>query len=158
LREIGHEFAFEDREDFENAWPHILKVKSDGASIILEQGPSTRWSTTVQAGVRILCPGDGVYRDQDGENLIAGPPFPDYLRSKDGVMPEYVVGRDGQYVTYDGTMGNDHDRFVFRARVDIVLVVDGQIVDLNRVPLPKNTPIVDNRFTEGHNKSVDGDN
>lgn len=28
----------------------------------------------------------------------------------------------------------------------IELVVDGQIVDLNRIPMPKDTPIIDERF------------
>jgi hypothetical protein len=30
----------------------------------------------------------------------------------------------------------------------IELIVDGEIVDLNRIPLPKDTPIVDERFPE----------
>jgi len=32
------------------------------------------------------------------------------------------------------------------------LVVDGDIVDLNRIPLPPDTPIVDERFKDGKNK------
>ncbi|HEY3966096.1 MAG TPA: hypothetical protein VGM05_16165 [Planctomycetaceae bacterium] len=32
------------------------------------------------------------------------------------------------------------------------LVVDGEIVDLNRIPLPPDTPIVDERFKDGKNK------
>ena len=31
------------------------------------------------------------------------------------------------------------------ARVDIELVVDGRIIDLNRIQLPADTPIIDNR-------------
>jgi len=31
----------------------------------------------------------------------------------------------------------------------IELVVDGEIVDLNRIPLPPDTPIVDERFKDG---------
>jgi hypothetical protein len=34
------------------------------------------------------------------------------------------------------------------------LVVDGDIVDLNRIPLPADTPIIDERFKVGKNKSV----
>ena len=30
----------------------------------------------------------------------------------------------------------------------IELVVDGEIVDLNRIPLPADTPIIDERFTD----------
>ena len=41
---------------------------------------------------------------------------------------------------------------VKRARIDIELVVDGNIVDLNRIPLPADTPIIDKRFKDKHNK------
>jgi hypothetical protein len=34
----------------------------------------------------------------------------------------------------------------------IELVVDGNIIDLNRIPLPADTPIIDERFNEGKNK------
>jgi hypothetical protein len=30
----------------------------------------------------------------------------------------------------------------------IELVVDGDIVDLNRIPLPADTPMIDERFTD----------
>jgi hypothetical protein len=36
----------------------------------------------------------------------------------------------------------------------IELVVDGKIVDLNRIPLPADTPIVDERFTEAPQKGT----
>ncbi len=34
----------------------------------------------------------------------------------------------------------------------IELVVDGEIVDLNRIPLPGDTPIIDERFKDGQDK------
>jgi hypothetical protein len=34
----------------------------------------------------------------------------------------------------------------------IELVVDGEIVDLNRIPLPADTPIIDERFKDAKNK------
>jgi hypothetical protein len=34
----------------------------------------------------------------------------------------------------------------------IELVADGDVVDLNRLPLPADTPIIDRRFEDGHNK------
>ena len=34
----------------------------------------------------------------------------------------------------------------------IELVVDGDVVDLNRLPLPADTPIMDERFKDGKNK------
>ena len=38
------------------------------------------------------------------------------------------------------------------APIYIELVVDGDIVDLNRIPLPADTPIIDERFKEVRNK------
>jgi hypothetical protein len=38
----------------------------------------------------------------------------------------------------------------------IELVVDGQIVDLNRIGLPADTPIIDQRFEDGQKKSPSG--
>ncbi len=32
--------------------------------------------------------------------------------------------------------------------IDIELIVDGEIVDLNRIPLPADTPIIDERFKD----------
>ncbi|HEX4588560.1 MAG TPA: hypothetical protein VH120_01445 [Gemmataceae bacterium] len=34
----------------------------------------------------------------------------------------------------------------------IELVVNGQIVDLNRIPLPPDTPIIEERFEDGRKK------
>jgi hypothetical protein len=34
----------------------------------------------------------------------------------------------------------------------IELVVDGDVVDLNRIPLPADTPLIDERFKDGQNK------
>jgi hypothetical protein len=85
---------FTTREEFESAWPHILKVKSKGASITLLRGPHVRVETAKTAGVLIL-------------------PLSD---------------------------------------TSIVLVVDGEIVDLNRIALPADTPIIDERFKEEKKK------
>lgn len=86
--------------------------------------------------------------------LDTGPPWPDYIRLSSGGLPEYVVNENGRWVAFDGT---NRKGFIHRARVDIVLITDGKIVDLNRIQLPPNTPIVDNRFKERHNKPDAGD-
>jgi hypothetical protein len=36
----------------------------------------------------------------------------------------------------------------------IELIFDGDIVDLNRIPLPPDTPIIDERFKDGQSKSA----
>ncbi len=109
-----YEIPFANREEFESAWPHILKLKSKGASVILVRGPHTRFKLirwpAVKAGVRILSP--------------SGPNPPGYAdRAK----------RAG---------------VTLRTVTDIELVVDGDIVDLNRIRLPEDTPIIDKRFQD----------
>ncbi|MBN2455856.1 MAG: hypothetical protein JXB29_04865 [Sedimentisphaerales bacterium] len=106
-----------------------------------------------------------------GKVLIPVPPWPDSIKSSTGELPEYVtISEDGmawvpvygqwpEYITIsvDGDPWmSDGDPwmpveakkpkgFMYRARTDIELVVDGKIVDLNRINLPADTPIIDNR-------------
>lgn len=91
---------FTKREEFESAWPHILKVKSKGTPLVLVRGPNFFLGGDSKAGVVVHCPPEG-----------------------QGDSP-----------------------------TSIDLVVDGEIVDLNRIPLPADTPIIDNRFKEAKNK------
>ena len=91
---------FTRREDFEVAWPHLLKVKTKGSPIILVRGPKTDFFKVEPAGV-----------------LIQTPP-----------------------VANAGERGQEPGDTV------ITLVVDGKIVDLNRLELPRDTLIVDERF------------
>jgi len=145
-QETLYEIPFDKREDFEKTWPHILKLKSKGAPLILERSPSTYSvsGSTLKIGVRILWPSGRTVGLPDGTQLEAKEPWPDYIKSPLGELPEYVVIEDGKWVPFDREeqQGFRHHR----ARVDIVLVTDGIIVDLNRIPLPPNTPIIDNRF------------
>jgi hypothetical protein len=94
---------FTKREELESAWPHLLKVKSKGASVILVRGPNFFLGANIKAGVVVHCPPPG-----QSDNPA--------------------------YTTY------------------IELVVDGNIVDLNRIPLPANTSIIDERFKDGKTK------
>lgn len=93
-----YEIPFANREEFESAWPHIVKLKSKGASLTLVNRSHYFGSAAdMTAGVIILPPLD---------KSSKGP---------------YSVTR-------------------------IFLKVDGKIVDLNRIRLPADTPIVDERF------------
>jgi hypothetical protein len=92
---------FTKREEFESAWPHLLKVKSKGAPVRLVRGPNFFLGAHVKAGVVVHCPPPG-----QADNLAT---------------PE---------TTY------------------LELVVDGNVVDLNRIPLPADTPIIDERFKD----------
>jgi hypothetical protein len=100
---------FTDRKDFEAAWPHILKVKTKGAPLLLVR-PNT-WMNNIDAGVTIRCP-------PASTNLKAPLPEPT----------------------------NPDDRRKWQGTTYLELAVDGKIVDLNRILLPADTPIIDQRF------------
>ncbi|HVX16121.1 MAG TPA: hypothetical protein VHC22_33355 [Pirellulales bacterium] len=109
-----HHMPFSDREEFEAAWPHLLKVKTKGAPIILVRSPGTHWHFgRTKAGVLVHCPPGGV------EPREASGPLPGF----EGVREQWME------------------------TIYIELVVDGRIVDLNRIPLPADTPIIDERFS-----------
>ena len=103
---LHYQIPFTKREEFESAWPHLLKVKSKGAPIILVRSPYTRLGR-IDAGVFIHTPPAQAEKQE-------GPIDPAHLERS----------------TY------------------IELIVDGKIVDLNRIPLPADTPIIDQRFEE----------
>lgn len=106
---LHYAIPFTKREDFESAWPHLLKVKSQGAPIILRRGPNFWLGTGMNAGV-----------------CVHSPPADE----KAPIADAKNVGKNWEKTTY------------------IELVVDGEIVDLNRLPLPPDTPIIDERFKE----------
>jgi len=90
---LHYAIPFTKREEFEAAWPYIVKVKSKGAPIHLRRAPDFFLGGS-KAGVVVHCP---------------------------------PAGRGEEATSID-------------------LIVDGDVVDLNRVPLPANTPIIDERF------------
>ena len=108
-----YQIPFTKREEFEAAWPHLLKVKSKGAPIILVRGPKTDFFEIRPAGVLIHSPPADSDPLADPEEPIPG---------------ERPVRSRWSKTTF------------------IELVVDGNIVDLNRIALPADTPIVDERF------------
>lgn len=155
IQETVYEIPFENREAFEKVWGHILKLKSKGAPLILEKSPSTYnvSGSKMERGVLVLCPSAGSVGLPDGTRLHAGPPWPEYIKSLSGELPEYVVHEGGNFVQEGGWVPfdrkkGDQNGFRYRARVDIILVTDGKVIDLNRIPLPPDTPIVDRRFAK----------
>lgn len=97
---LTYEISFTERDAFESAWPHLLKVKSAETPILLIRSPyigtGALRGTTIKSGV-----------------LIGSLPVPE------GV----------------GT-------------TTLALVVDGDVIDLNRIRLPRNTHIQDERFND----------
>jgi hypothetical protein len=147
IQETVFEISFEKRDEFEKAWPEILELKTRGAPLILEKGPSEYKisGTTVETGVRILWPSMQSVKMDDGTILRASPIDFSSLKSPSGGLPEYVIAKNGKWVPYDDKEQKEPRH---RARVDIVLITDANIVDLNRIPLPANTPIIDRRFSK----------
>ena len=117
---LHYAIRFSKREEFEAAWPHLLKVKSKGAPIILVRGPNFFLGDIAKAGVVIHSP-------------------PATQRGK-AAAPEEPI--DGVTDAGDALMNTTY----------IELVVDGDVVDLNRIPLPADTPIMDQRFKDAANK------
>ncbi len=160
ISEKAYEISFDDRYTFEETWPHVLELLDEGATITLESGTSyyARSGTTLTGpSVRILTPSGhtGKIRLRDGGQWVEiGPPWPDYVSSADGEMPEYVTLSD-KSALFGATAqspiwtpwqpGGSRESRAFRSRVDIILVVDSDIIDLNRIKFPPDTPIVDNR-------------
>ena len=142
LEETVHQIPFDSREEFEGAWPHILKLKSKGGPLILEKSPFATAGQRIEAGVCIKWPPGTVRQLPDGTRLEAKAPWPDSAISPAGELPEYVMPEHGTWVPCTTKLPKER----FRARVDIILVVDGRVVDLNRLELPGETPIVDRRF------------
>jgi hypothetical protein len=110
---------FAKREEVESAWPHILKVKSKGAPVLLVRGPNFFLGEHAKAGVVVHCPPLG--------------------QADNPATPEAPVNST-----------NVRERWLYTTYVE--LVVDGDVVDLNRLPLPGDTPIIDERFKDGTKK------
>jgi hypothetical protein len=110
--QLHYAIPFTKREEFELAWPYLLKVKSKGAPIVLRRGPSFWLGKGTNVGVCVHTP-------PKDEAPIA-------------------EGKDAN--------GN------WEKTVYIELIMDGEIIDLNRIPLPTDTPIIDERFKEDQTK------
>ncbi len=108
-----YEIPFTDRDEFEAAWPLLLKLKTQGAPVFLVRGPNKFLVNAMKAGVRVHCP----------------------------------PGKTGEAVPPSKPLPNRKDpRSAWIKTNYIELVVDGKIVDLNTIPLPADTPIIDERF------------
>ncbi|HBO44114.1 MAG TPA: hypothetical protein DD670_09320 [Planctomycetaceae bacterium] len=123
---IHYLIPFTKRADFESAWPHLLKVKTKGAPVILLRAPKTDYMGLKPAGV-----------------LIHSPPAGTDTRTH----PEKPIENWEQF-------GDVRVRWMWTTYIE--LVVDGRIVNLNRIPLPADTPIIDQRsFDNKDDKAPD---
>jgi hypothetical protein len=153
-QENAYEINFKDREEFEEVWPTILKLKSKGAPLILrsiEPFKSGSLFNNEQPVVRIYGPVHSTYGCSRlvGKKLQPAPPWPESIKSPRGEPPEYVtISEDGNswVAVQEKPPIETVKGFLFRARIEIELVVDGNIIDLNRIHLPDDTAIIDKRM------------
>jgi hypothetical protein len=169
IQENIYTITFETREEFEKIWPIILKIKTPHSELRLlklsdKEHPSWgKFLKTDQPCVHIYAPSEGYSSkpdvdqaefkqlDQllkDGRVIHASAPWPKSIVREDGSLPQYVVsmtGEDGKLKWEPAEPGDEHKGFYNRARVDLELVVDGKIVDLNRIRFPENVKLIDLR-------------
>ena len=166
IQENVYEIRFENREEFEKLWPIILKLKDKKAPLRLrriEKSFKKGWLfNSEKPVVRVF---SHVYpawpiRRPGFRELRPAPPWPDSIKSPTGELPEYVArSEDGNaWIPVEKEKPRDFMWSwveegkprgpMYRARTEIELVVDGTIIDLNRILLPPDTPIIDRRFEE----------
>lgn len=170
IQENIYEIRFTDRDQFEKAWQAVEKVRTPGGVIRLYRvNSSTPWGSVLpnkQPVLRVYGPSGGYSLDpkldtdptkrldlknllKSGRALKAGSPWAQELVGENGQLPEYVtsvVDEDGKMSWRPVDRKKGADGFLNRARIDLELVVDGDIIDLNRIKLPRNAEIVDLRF------------
>jgi hypothetical protein len=162
-QETAYEIRFKNREEFEKIWPTILKVKSKGGTLKLRsvEKPFDEKTSLFSKGepiVRIYGPVHPAWplTFRGGRELVPGPPWPESAKWATGELPEYVTASQ-DHTTWVPYLADPNTTWVpyladpnrpaskWRARIDIELVVDGKIIDLNRIRLPADTPIIDKR-------------
>ena len=146
LQETIYQIPFKSAEEFQRVWPALLRVKSKGGTLTLRplgaESPAPVGTTSDTPCVRIYAPCAATV----GQALHTGPPWPDCARLPNGELPEWVTDQwvDGRLTWVPATEARSAG-FLFRARVDLELLVDGTVINLNRTHLPAETPIVDER-------------
>lgn len=162
-----YEIRFDDREEFEKIWPTILKLKSDGGTLRLSSierpfDEKVSWFrqhfSQAEPIVRIYGPVHPAWplTFRGGRKLVPGPPWPESAKWATGELPEYVTASQ-DHTTWVPYLADPNTTWLqyladpnrpaskWRARIDIELVVDGKIIDLNRIRLPADTSIIDKR-------------
>lgn len=104
---LHYAIPFTKREEFEASWPHLRKVKSEGAPIVLRKAPNFFLGGEHAAGICIHTPPEG-----------------------------------------EKPLGGKEAKGEWQKTIYLELIVDGEIVDLNRIPLPPDTLIIDERFKD----------
>lgn len=170
IQEHIYTIPFETRDEFEKFWPILVALRTPGSPLTLSRAGVTdsgwgQFVSNAKPSVRIKGPTGGYaggtaniggqidLKELDvGTMLFAGAPWPKALLGPQGELPEYVTAvpiEDGKIAWEPVDLTVDKARgFLNRARVDIELVLDSEIIDLNRIRLPQDARIIDRRFPD----------
>ena len=66
---LHYAIPFTKRDEFESAWPHLLKIKSKGAPIVLRRAPSFWLDDKATAGACVHTPSAGEAPIADGKDV-----------------------------------------------------------------------------------------
>lgn len=149
-RESIYTIQFTNRDSFERIWPTILQLRTPGGPLTIRSAHGDQ-----VAKIRIRAPVSELVQVDTGRDLPVGPPWPEGIMLENGELPEYVTLQRNQagkvrWVPWDPSIklpNSDVPALSYRARIEIEIVVDGEIIDLNRIRLP-NAPIRDLREFE----------
>jgi hypothetical protein len=148
IKETVYEIPVPDRETFERIWPAIVAVRTPGSPLRL-----SRFDPAIKDGslfsnnhptVRIFAPSNAV------SGVKGDLPLPKEIVGSNGELPEYVIRKNDEEGQSHWVLpeSGQSPSSRFRARIDLELVVDGQIIDLNRIALPDVATIIDRRFPQ----------
>ena len=170
MQEHMYLLHFKNRDEFEKLWPVLTTLRTPGSPLTLSKVGTVAkgWEglfSNTKPCVRIRAPngsylggkvanGDQVdLKELEARSMLfAGAPWPEELIGPKGELPEYVTdiqlaGGKRHWKPIDPRVDKALG-FLHRARVDLELVIDGEIIDLNRIALPKDAQIIDLRFPE----------
>ena len=172
IQENIYEIVFTNRAQFEAVWPAIQKLKSPFSPVTVyktNSAPPRGWGwilSNAQPSIRIYAPANSFYGSTETnqsafEKLVAekkilkaGEPWPQEVIGTNGTLPEFVKAQTvGEHLEWTPTdlpsEINDlrnRSSFLFRARIDLDVVVDDSIIQLADLQFPFNTPVHDDRL------------
>ena len=127
---IVYTIPFADRSDFEKIWPVLLNLKTKGAPLILRSG-----------SVELRRSWSAIDLNREEVDKPAGTyPGVKIYTSGHSMYPE----NSPAYASSIASEG--------QPTAKIELFVDGNVIDLNRIRLPAETPIIDKRVFENEQK------
>ena len=174
IQENIYEIVFTNRAQFELVWPAIQKVKTplSPVTIYKTNSPAPKgWGwilTNSQPSIRIYAPAEAIVGaplektnttsfeklTATGQMLKAGEPWPLEIQGTNGTLPEFVkIQHAGEDITWtpadlpsELNELRNHAGFLYRARIDLDVVVDGTIIQLNDLQFSFGTPVHDDRL------------